>query len=285
MTALALLVVVAAAGALTTVVLRGSRAGARRRTVSAAPLIRPRPPRRGPAAVTAAIAARIRELEGYGLPVYCGGPRGRAVAFTFDDGPGPYTYLALRKLARAHEQATFFVVGRSMNHYPGLLPRELRVAAIGDHTYTHPYLPALSPAEITDQIARTAQMIVEDSGQPALLFRPPYGAHNAAVDGAAKRMGMLEILWSVDSRDSLGANWAAIIRNVEAGLRPGAIILMHENRGQTIRALTTLLPYLRSHGIRSVSVPELLLSDPPTSAQLHAGSAGCGVGRTGLTGS
>ena len=247
--------------------------------------MRPRPPARGPAVITPAIAARISRLAGYGLPVYCGGPHGNAVALTFDDGPGPYTYLALRKLSRAHEHATFFVVGRSIDHYPRWLPRELKVAAIGDHTYTHPYLPALSKAEITSQIERTAERIVEDSGQTALLFRPPYGGRNAVVDAAAKRLGMLEILWSVDSRDSLGANWAAIIANVEAGLHPGAIILMHENRGQTIRALTTILPYMHAHHVRSVSIPELLASDPPTLAQLRAGGRGCGTGRVGLTGS
>ena len=26
-----------------------------------------------------------------GKPIYCGGGRGKAVALTFDDGPGPYT--------------------------------------------------------------------------------------------------------------------------------------------------------------------------------------------------
>jgi peptidoglycan-N-acetylglucosamine deacetylase len=266
--------------------LHGARASAHRRTAVADRLrVRPRPPARGPAAISAAIAARIRELAAHGLPVYCGGRHGNAVAFTFDDGPGPYTYLALRKLARAHEQATFFVVGRSMAHYPGRLPRELKLAAIGDHTYSHPYLPALSRAEITDQIERTAQSIVEDSGQPVLLFRPPYGGRNAIVDSTAKRLGMLEVLWSVDSRDSLGADWTAIVSTVEAGLRPGAIILMHENRGQTIRALTAILPYMHAHHMRSVSVPELLASDPPTPAQLRAGGRGCGVGRPRLTGS
>jgi peptidoglycan/xylan/chitin deacetylase (PgdA/CDA1 family) len=108
------------------------------------------------------------------------------------------------------------------------------------------------------------------------LFRPPYGAHNATVDAIARRLGLLEILWNVDSADSLGANYAGIIRNVEAGMRPGAIILMHENRGQTIRALTTILPELRRRGLRSVSLPELLASDPPSRAQLKAGTGGCG---------
>ena len=86
----------------------------------------------------------------------------------------------------------------------------------------------------------------------------------------------VENVWSVDSADSLGANYAGIIHNVEAGMRPGAIILMHENRGQTIRALTTLLPELHRRGLRSVTVPELLASDPPTAAQLSTPGGGCG---------
>ena len=226
---------------------------------------------------TALGIARIRRLARLGLPVYCGGPRGRDVAFTFDDGPGPYTYLALRKLARAHERATFFVVGRSVGYFPRWLPKELAVAAIGDHTMTHPYLPGLLHSAIEAQLAQDKQLIERATGQPVYLFRPPYGARNTTVDHAARALGLLEVLWSVDSRDSLGANWARIITNVEQGLRPGAIILMHENRGQTIRALTTLLPYLHRHHLRSVSLPELFASDPPSLAQLRAGGAGCGL--------
>jgi peptidoglycan/xylan/chitin deacetylase (PgdA/CDA1 family) len=219
---------------------------------------------------------RIRQLAQLGLPIYCGGPRGNEVAFTFDDGPGPYTHYAIKKLTQADERATFFVVGRSMDNFPGWLPRELKVAAIGDHTYTHPVLTELSSAEVTSQIARTRDKIERASGQSVYLFRPPYGSRDAMVDGVAKRLGLLEIMWTVDSGDSLGANWAGIIRNVEAGLHPGAIILMHENRGQTIRALTTLLPELHRRHLRSVSLPELFATDPPSVAQVRRGRLGCG---------
>jgi peptidoglycan/xylan/chitin deacetylase (PgdA/CDA1 family) len=221
--------------------------------------------------------ATIQRLARLGRPIYCGGPRGNAVAFTFDDGPGPYTNLALNKLREANERATFFVVGRSMDHFPGYLPWELQLAAIGDHSYTHPLLSALSAAEITSQLARTKAKIEQDSGQAVTLFRPPYGGRNAVVDEVVKRLGLLDIIWTVDSADSLGAIYAGIIRNVEAGLRPGAIILMHENRGQTIRALTTLLPELHRRHLRSVSLPELFASDPPSVAQVMRGRAGCGV--------
>jgi peptidoglycan/xylan/chitin deacetylase (PgdA/CDA1 family) len=229
--------------------------------------------------------ARIRHLAGLGLPLYCGGSHGRALAFTFDDGPGPYTHLALHKLSAAHERATFFVVGRSIRNFPGSIERETAVAAIGDHTMTHPYLPALPAAAVDAQLARPQAMVQAALHRPVVLFRPPYGARDPTVDAAARRLGMLEVLWSVDSRDSLGANWARIIRNVEAGMRPGAIILMHENRGQTIRALTTLLPALRRRHLRSVSLPELLATDSPSVAQLRAGEGACGLGSLVSTGS
>jgi peptidoglycan/xylan/chitin deacetylase (PgdA/CDA1 family) len=232
--------------------------------------------RAGLPAVIAAGNAEIRRLAALGLPIYCGGPRGNEVAFTFDDGPGVYTYLALKKLRQAQERATFFLVGRSINNFPGYLPRELQVGTLGDHTYTHPDLVTLSPGEVNLELTRAAQLITAQSGQPIDLWRPPYEADNASVRQVANRLGLLEILWSIDSRDSLGADWAQIIQIVESGLRPGSIVLFHENHGQTIRALTTLLPYLHEHHLRAVSVPELLATDPPSAAQLRLGGHGCG---------
>ena len=231
----------------------------------------------GPAASGLAVAGddRIRRLSALGLPVYCGGAHGNEVAFTFDDGPGPYTHYAIKELKHAGEHATFFVVGRSMDHFPGWLPRELKVASIGDHTYHHLVLTDLPPVEVAKEIRDTRDKIEGAIGQQVDLFRPPYGARDAMVDGVARRLGLLEILWTVDSGDSLGANWAGIIRNVEAGLHPGAIILMHENRGQTIRALRTLLPELHRRHLRSVSLPELFATDPPTAAQVRRGQLGC----------
>jgi peptidoglycan-N-acetylglucosamine deacetylase len=220
----------------------------------------------------------IKHLIRIGLPVYCGGLHGNEVAFTFDDGPGVYTHYAVKKLAQAHERATFFVVGREIGLWPGWLPEELRLGAIGDHTWTHPELIALPPSEIRSQLSMTAQAIHAGSGEEVDLWRPPYELHDATTDRIAQQLGLLEILWSVDSGDSVGANWAHIIANVEAGLRPGMIILMHENRGQTIRALTTLLPELRRRHLRSVSVPELLATDPPSVRQVREGIDGCGTG-------
>ncbi|MEA2213777.1 MAG: peptidoglycan-N-acetylglucosamine deacetylase [Solirubrobacteraceae bacterium] len=227
-------------------------------------------------AIEARGRGRIRALARLGLPLFCAGRRGHSLALTFDDGPGPYTHLALRKLRANHDRATFFDVGQSMNYFAGWVSREVRVGAVGDHTYNHPDLAVLPPAQVYAQIARARAQIARQSGQPVDLFRPPYGALDAAVLRTARRLGLLTVMWTQDSGDSLGANYAGIIRNVRRALRPGAIILMHENRGQTIRALETLLPLLRHRHLRSVSLPELLATDPPTVAQVRHGAAACG---------
>jgi peptidoglycan/xylan/chitin deacetylase (PgdA/CDA1 family) len=218
----------------------------------------------------------IQHLIALGKPIYCAAPHGDEVALTFDDGPGQYTYLALPKLRKHHIKATFFIVGRNIPLGPRYLRQERELGAVGDHTFTHPLLTALAPGEAQAQIARTQQAVAQTSGSRVFLFRPPYGARNATIDSIARAHGLLEIMWTVDSRDSLGANYAEIERNVIEGLRPGSIILMHENHGQTIRAMLGIFAAVQRKHLRTVSVPRLLSDDPPSDAQVQAGGAGCG---------
>lgn len=222
----------------------------------------------------------MRRLIALGKPIYCAGPHGKEVALTFDDGPGPYTRLVLAKLRKHGVHVTFFIVGRNIPLVPRATRQERSLGAVGDHTFTHPLLTALAPAEAETEIVRTQAALARSSGGPVFLFRPPYGGRNATIDGIARAHGLLEILWTVDSADSLGANYAQIERNVIAGLRPGAIILMHENHGQTVRALLSIFAALQRRHLRAVSVPQLLTDDPPSPAQVGAGGLGCGVRRS-----
>jgi peptidoglycan-N-acetylglucosamine deacetylase len=227
----------------------------------------------------------IRRLIALGRPIYCAGSRGDEVALTFDDGPGPYTRLMLAKLHKHSVRATFFVVGRNIPLLPDAPREERAIGAVGDHTFTHPLLTAIAPSEAEDQIVRTQRALERSSRGRVFLFRPPYGGHDATVDSIVRSHGLLEILWTVDSADSLGANYAQIERNVIAGLHPGAIILMHENHGQTIRAMIAIFAALQRRHLRAVSVPQLLTDDPPSAAQLSGAGGGCGVNAsTGLSG-
>jgi len=280
--------IVLLAAALIALLLSGGSGGQQRARAAgvrgAAETTGARTPARGLVATAYANSPEMRRLIAFGRPIYCAGRHGNEVALTYDDGPGPYTRLMLKKLREHDVHATFFVVGRNIDLVPGATRAERAIGAVGDHTFTHPVLTALAPSEAEREIVSTQVALERASGGPVVLFRPPYGAHDATVDGIARAHGLLEILWTVDSADSLGANYAQIARNVIAGLRPGAIILMHENHGQTIRAMPTIFAALARRHIRTVSVPQLLTEDPPGLAQVRHGWSGCGLGGSGPTG-
>jgi peptidoglycan/xylan/chitin deacetylase (PgdA/CDA1 family) len=222
-------------------------------------------------------AAAVKRFVKLGYPLWCGGHRGKYVALTFDDGPGPYTTrYALKIFRQFHTRVTWFLVGRLLSSYPGVPRKELAFGPLGDHTWSHPYLPALTFGSIATQIASAQNAIEKASGRPVTLFRPPYGARTAMIDAEAKSLGMLQVLWSIDSLDSQGEDWNGITREVLKKVRTGSIVLFHENRGQTIRALKfNILPALRKRGFKTVTIPELLAKNPPSLKQLRAGPAGC----------
>lgn len=215
----------------------------------------------------AAAVARVRKA---GLPLYrTPGKGGGIVALTFDDGPGPYTQKTVATLTQYGMRATFFLCGKSVVRYPDDPAIEATVAAMGDHSWNHPVLPALPVAEMKSEISRTQAIVAKTSGATVQVFRSPYGARNAAVDAAAESGGMIQVLWSIDSGDSAGVGWEDMLRNLKATLKPGDIVLFHENRGQTQKVINRLLPWMKKHGLRSVSVPELLAMDPPSEAFLR----------------
>lgn len=222
-------------------------------------------------------AAALDRFARLGLPVYCGGATKREVALTFDDGPGPYTLRMVRILRRDRARATFFLVGRELAAFPGVPRAESTVAALGDHTWTHPDLAALRPEQVDAELSATRDAIADVTRTTVGLFRPPYGITDPAVGREARALGLVEVLWSVDSTDSApGASIDRTVATVERLVRPGSIVLMHENRGTTLAAVHYwLLRFLAERHLRPVSVPQLLADDPPTLAQLRAGRAGC----------
>ncbi|MEY2514209.1 MAG: peptidoglycan-N-acetylglucosamine deacetylase [bacterium] len=227
----------------------------------------------------AAQDAAVKRLAALGKPIFCGAGTQPLVALTFDDGPGPYTHIALRQLREAGGRATFFLVARSIARYPQWPARERELAAIGNHTMTHPDLAAIDPAAAAAEIDGGRAAALRAAGPPVDLFRPPYGRHNAQIDEQVRDAGVAEILWDVDSADSRvspPADFHEIAARVRRNARPGSIVLMHENRGQTIRAMRSILPALKRRRLRLVTVPELLAADPPTPAQLAKGRRGCG---------
>jgi peptidoglycan-N-acetylglucosamine deacetylase len=195
-----------------------------------------------------------------------GSRREREVALTFDDGPSPYTRTILSILHRARVAATFFPVGYSLDRWPRSLAAEPRAGhVVADHTVNHPPLARLSFRQQLHEIRGEAKRLRRHGLPPVRLLRPPYGSYDRRTLTIARRLHMLVVLWSVDSEDYTRPGRGAIVRNVLAGAKPGAIVLMHDGGGpreQTVAALPTIIRRLRRRGFRLVTVPELLLRRP-----------------------
>jgi peptidoglycan/xylan/chitin deacetylase (PgdA/CDA1 family) len=200
-----------------------------------------------------------------------GGTRGNEVALTFDDGPGPYTTQLVATLNRLRVQATFFAVGVEERYFSAGTLLELRSGdVVGDHTETHPMMASLSLHDQREQLQNQIYQIQLLGGGTPRLFRPPYGSFNATTYRELHHLHLLMILWSTDTGDYARPGTATIVQRALAGAHPGAIILMHDaggDRSQTVAALPAIVHGLRARGLKPVTVPRLLLDDPPPPGQ------------------
>jgi peptidoglycan/xylan/chitin deacetylase (PgdA/CDA1 family) len=200
-----------------------------------------------------------------------GGPEKREIALTFDDGPGPYTDGVLDQLIRLQAPATFFEIGFMFQWFHAASARAIQLGeVIGDHTESHPKMARLSPGAQQQQILDQTQWVQKYGGTFPRLWRPPYGSYNSATLTVLRRVHMLMVLWTVDTDDYRRPGVATIVHRAVAGARPGAIILLHDaggDRAQTIAALPLIVNALRQRGYHLVTVPQLILDDPPLTPQ------------------
>jgi peptidoglycan/xylan/chitin deacetylase (PgdA/CDA1 family) len=209
-----------------------------------------------------ALAAAARRGE----PIYCGGGNANVVALTFDDGPGRYTERLLALLRRAKAHATFFVIGSQLQYHPGTPHEEAQVGAVGNHTWSHPRLTELPTWLVWAELLRTQYEASRELGWKPRLFRPPYELHSRETDAVVRSLGLVQVLWSAtagDDRVGKHPTKKTVARNVIRELRPGAIVLMHDIHPWTVEAVPAILKAIEARGLRAVSIPELLVLDPP----------------------
>jgi peptidoglycan/xylan/chitin deacetylase (PgdA/CDA1 family) len=232
--------------------------------LAAASRVGPEPYRRPHVATLQEQRVAITRLVQRGAPVFCGNQHGNAVALTFDDGPGPYSEQILSLLRAGHARATFFLVGNRLQVWPHVAREDAALGAVGNHTWSHPHLPALPRWLVWLELQRTQWAEKAGTGATPRLVRVPYEERSPMTDGVAASLGLLQVLWSVDSGDDVPhARVARVVHTVLAGLHPGAIVLMHELHPWTVRALPQILDAIRLRGLRAVTVPELLALQPP----------------------
>jgi len=187
----------------------------------------------------------------------------RAVAISFDDGPDPrWTPAVLDALAHAGARATFFCCGQAARRHPGLVRRAAAAGEIGNHSWSHPDLAALSSLQVDREIDRTHDLLGGILGRPPTLLRPPYGTTRGPVLTAAARHGYRIVLWS-DMVQRAAHRADQDVARLLATAAPGQVLLAHDGRGDrlgTLQRLPLLLAGLTAAGYTLTTVGELLAS-------------------------
>ncbi|HET8683747.1 MAG TPA: polysaccharide deacetylase family protein [Micromonosporaceae bacterium] len=195
----------------------------------------------------------------------------RVIALTFDAGANANGLASIRTtLARKNVPATFFLTGSWVRTFPAQA-NEVVVGGfrVGNHTDTHPHLPALlDDAQVRAQLLNAQRSILLANGSEARpLFRFPYGDRNARTISIVNSLGYVPVRWTVDSLGwqgtSGGQTTQLVINRVLAGAQPGAIVLMHvgsnPDDGTTLdaAALPQIIDGLRARGYSFVTLKAL----------------------------
>ena len=182
-----------------------------------------------------------------------GSSRRPLAALSFDDAPHPlFEPLLLDLLRRAGVRATFFCIGRNAQAYPYFVADMVRAGhEVGNHTYHHVRLPLLSAAAVTSELALASGVLSGITGKPIRFFRPPGGEYSSQTLEIAEAQGLTTVFWTDDPGDFANPGDAVLRARLERNLRPGGIVLLHDNASE---ALDVLEAFLRTARERKVSL-------------------------------
>lgn len=172
------------------------------------------------------------------------------IALTIDDGPEPtVTPMVLDLLDSFNVQATFFCIGNKVAQHPEL-SREIvrRGHAIENHSQQHRhYFSLLGVAGFTREIQSSQETIFSITGTRPQFFRAPAGLRNPFLEIALNRLGLCLASWTVRGFDTRVKDAEQVKNRLLGGLRPGAILLMHDgNAARTAGNIPVILAVLPS---------------------------------------
>ncbi len=189
----------------------------------------------------------------------CGGTDG-TVQITFDDyGSWGQVSSILSTLRRNRVRGRFFLIGQWAAANPGLVSRIRREGhLVGNHTYSHPNLAAVSNARVLREIRGGVR-----ASRPRLL-RPPYGAGGLTprLLRLARSTGHELCLWTVDTRDWERSTSAGdVVRKVRYGdaegprVAAGGVVLMHLHGRHAAAALQGVIDAVKARGLKPEPLP------------------------------
>jgi peptidoglycan/xylan/chitin deacetylase (PgdA/CDA1 family) len=194
----------------------------------------------------------------------------RAIALTFDACPRlhveKFSEEIVDFLKDARIPATFFVSGKWAEACPECLRQleETPLFEIALHGYNHRKSTGLSEDAIAAEIELNKAALIRLGAHPQPFFRPPYGDCPVALTEAARRLGVIPVMWDVEPGDPVASETPDILeRRILRTAQGGSIVVLHVNGGGvwTAQALPHIVATLREKGFTFVKVSDLLGTD------------------------
>ncbi len=168
----------------------------------------------------------------------------------------------LEVLEKHNTNVTFFMTGYFVRNFTDEAKRALEAGnEIGDHSNTHPQLTKERPYDMMRQIVFTAETTEELLGVTPRLMRPPYGDWNTNVLSVTRSEGMEGIMWSMDTKDSLGkytTEECIKYGTTRANLEPGKILLTHLDSTSSWEIVDACLTYYEEQGYTVMPISALI---------------------------
>jgi peptidoglycan/xylan/chitin deacetylase (PgdA/CDA1 family) len=188
----------------------------------------------------------------------------REIALTFDDGPHPRdTPQVLDMLAKHHVDATFFLIGQSVERYPQLVKEIYQNGhQLALHCYHH--LPFLleNPSRLRKGLDYTRNLIADICGissETICDVRPPYGFFTAKTSSMLSEWEYRLVMWnSIPPHWMQPMNWT--IKQILEEVIPGSVIVLHDGKGhgaKVAQIVDAVFPRLRALDFTFIKVENM----------------------------
>jgi hypothetical protein len=145
-------------------------------------------------------------------------------------------------------------------HAPTLRPLiEAGQVQIANHTFNHPNLKELSDGKISEELERNDEWVRRVFGITTRpWYRPPYGYHNARVDGVAGGMGYTNVLmWNGSFGDARSLTPEVLMGEARKWIQPGTVMLGHANHPTIIGLFDEIQALIAERGLTPVTLDEM----------------------------
>lgn len=163
-------------------------------------------------------------------------------------------YAIMDLLDEAGAKATFFLGGSwADDNIDCVRDIAARGHEVSSHGYFHKDHSKMNYEQNLAEIRPSVKLLNAILGGEISLFAPPSGAFNDATVTAATSLNLKTIMWSRDTIDWRDKDVSLVCERATKNLQSGEFILMHP-MDVTVKALPTILTYIRENGLTAVTV-------------------------------